>query len=85
MLQILISDDLVKCEKIGSGNFYWSFLSDTLMQLQKRSKMHEQSIPGLEKLLCKLEADVGQESLLREDSEERFFMFYWIFSHYTYF
>ena len=71
MLQILISDELVKCEKIGSGNFYWSFLSETLMQLQKKSRLFEKSIPMLEKKSCELEAKLGEAMILRENTEER--------------
>jgi hypothetical protein len=71
MLQILISDDLVKCEKIGSGNFYWSFLSETLMELQKKSLLFEKSIPNLDKISCEFEAKLGEAMVLREDTEER--------------
>ena len=71
LLQILISDELVKCEKIGSGNFYWSFLSETLMQLQKKKKIFEKSIPGLEKVACELQAKLDEATILREKTTER--------------
>ena len=71
LLQILISDDLVKTDKIGNGNFYWSFLSETLMQFQNKSKIFEKSVPRLEILACELEAKLGEAQMLRESTPER--------------
>jgi hypothetical protein len=56
ILQGLIDDGLVRCEKIGSGNYYWSFPSDA-----SRSRILQ-----LESMRKKVEAGSENVSLLEE-------------------
>ena len=69
-LQALTDESLIRCEKIGSGNWYWCFLSDAkkgkenqINTLEGEEAKLVDAIKGTEKL-------VGEEMAKREESEE---------------
>ncbi|KAK7206278.1 meiotic nuclear division protein 1, partial [Myxozyma melibiosi] len=71
VLQGLVDESLVRCEKIGSGNYYWSFLSDA-------TKSRELVVSNLKKKLeteteavVSLEEQTGIELSERENNAER--------------
>lgn len=54
VLQGLVDEGLVRCEKIGSGNYYWSFPSETtrikelkLVNLQQKLESETKDINSL--------------------------------------
>lgn len=64
-LQALSDEGKIRVEKIGSGNWYWSFLSE-----EKKSR--DNVLGMLKEELAKVEASLGElEEKLREASEKR--------------
>ena len=64
-LQALSDDGRIRVEKIGSGNWYWSFLSE-----EKRSR--DSTLGTLKDELAKVESLLGElEDKVREASEKR--------------
>ncbi|KAK9377544.1 meiotic nuclear division protein 1 [Lipomyces chichibuensis] len=71
ILQGLIDDGLVRCEKIGSGNYYWSFPSDaSRSRILKLESMRNKVEAGNENVAL-LEEKLQLESAAREKTEER--------------
>jgi len=69
-IQALSDENLIRVEKIGSGNWYWSFTSDT-------KKLKENTINKLKeeesKLLASIadaEKELGEETAKRAEDEE---------------
>ncbi|KAK9448109.1 Mnd1 family-domain-containing protein [Limtongia smithiae] len=59
VLQTLLDDSLVRCEKIGSGNYYWCFLSDEsrgnaakLDGLRKKVAVARENVTSLEEKIA---------------------------------
>ena len=73
MLGILISDQLVECEKIGAGNFYWSFFLKTLEQYQKKINQFEESIPRLTNMVEEYQQQYDQALVESEVTPQRCF------------
>ena len=64
-LQTLSDEGKIRVEKIGSGNWYWSFLSE-------ERKSRENALGKLKEELAKVEGSLGAlEKTLREASEKR--------------
>ena len=64
-LQALSDEGKIRVEKIGSGNWYWSFLSE-----EKRSR--ENALGKLKEELAKVEGSLGElEEKVREASEKK--------------
>lgn len=64
-LQALSDEGKIRVEKIGSGNWYWSFLSE-----EKKSR--ENLLGKLKEELAKVEGSLGElEEKVREASEKR--------------
>lgn len=64
-LQALSDEGRIRVEKIGSGNWYWSFLSE-----EKRSR--DSALEKLKDELAKVEGSLGElEEKVREASEKR--------------
>lgn len=64
-LQALSDEGKIRVEKIGSGNWYWSFLSE-----EKKSR--ENMLGRLQEELAKVEGSLGElEEKVREASEKR--------------
>lgn len=73
---MLVDDGLVKLEKVGSVNLYWSFTSDQSVTLNRALKKHEQELQELKRSNLELQRIVDQESVDRVDSVE-YFHFPW--------
>ncbi|KAF9580626.1 Meiotic nuclear division protein 1 [Lunasporangiospora selenospora] len=71
VLQALVEDGLVTCEKIGTSNYYWSFPS--AIQQSKNAKVQglKDEIQRLETVNQDLEASLQQAASGRQDNEER--------------
>ena len=64
-LQALSDEGKIRVEKIGSGNWYWSFLSE-------EKKNRENTLEKLKEELGKVEGSLGElEEKVREASEKR--------------
>ena len=64
-LQALSDEGKIRVEKIGSGNWYWSFLSE-------EKKNRENEVGKLKGELAKVEGSLGElEDKVREASEKR--------------
>ncbi|KAK9370916.1 meiotic nuclear division protein 1 [Lipomyces kononenkoae] len=71
VLQSLIDDGLVRCEKIGSGNYYWSFPSDaSRSRILKLESIRKKVDAGNENVAL-LEEKLHFERAARDNTEER--------------
>lgn len=64
--QSLVDDNLVCCDKIGSGNFYWSFPSKAyqdLLQNEERLKANKTAIEGS---IMEAESKIREATLSRQ-------------------
>ncbi|KAK9480550.1 meiotic nuclear division protein 1 [Lipomyces japonicus] len=71
ILQGLMDDDLVRCEKIGSGNFYWSFPSDARRARENAVKTISKRIEQSKETIKLLETNMISETNARTPSDER--------------
>lgn len=69
MNQALIDDRLVLTDKIGSGNFFWSFPAkaylDQLAQKEYWTEAHTTSLQNIEKI----KSDIAEERVYRNGSD----------------
>lgn len=65
VLKALTDNSLVKVEKIGSGNYYWAFPSDTKVAIKLKIEKLTQSITSLESELVNLQSQLDQEEKSR--------------------
>eukprot|EP00049_Salpingoeca_infusionum_P026965 m.29316 g.29316 ORF g.29316 m.29316 type:complete len:183 (+) comp9150_c0_seq1:372-920(+) len=71
VLQSLVDDNYVVCEKIGTSNYYWAFLSQgTLIRQQKTADLEEKVKRLKAKRKATLESTAKAEST-RQDTPER--------------
>lgn len=68
VLKVLIDNSLVKSEKIGSGNYYWCFPSDSRVAVQARIEKLTKTVQDLTKEQQELELQIGIEETKRIDS-----------------
>ncbi|KAI9775299.1 MAG: hypothetical protein M1839_001283 [Geoglossum umbratile] len=69
-LQALSDDGKIRVEKIGSGNWYWSFLSE---EKKTREKITEDLIAERERVaasVAELQGKIGEEGAARKDDGE---------------
>lgn len=69
-IQALTDEYLVRVEKIGSGNWYWSFRSDTRKSKENQLNNLKAEEAKLVKSIADLEKQVAEEELKREDEGE---------------
>ena len=68
VLQSLVDDDLVNCEKVGSSSYYWAFKSQVLNVKLNKLKSLEKEMAEIEEK-CKLTVEsVNQAKSLRQDN-----------------
>ncbi|KAG0147220.1 hypothetical protein CROQUDRAFT_656324 [Cronartium quercuum f. sp. fusiforme G11] len=67
----LVDDGLVKLEKVGSVNLYWSFTSEQAVSINRAIKKQDQELQILKASVLNLERTVELESVDREDTLER--------------
>ena len=71
VLKSLCDDDIVSCDKIGSGNFFWAFPSQALNKRNVlRSKLNTE-LDELNTEIANLEKEIAELEPGREPSEER--------------
>ncbi|RVD92680.1 meiotic nuclear division 1 protein, partial [Tubulinosema ratisbonensis] len=70
VLESLVNDDLVRTEKLGISNYYWSFPSQKLVAKQKLLTTLEKENFSLNENIKNLTEKIKKEELLRS-SEER--------------
>uniref|UniRef100_H2ZBQ0 Meiotic nuclear division protein 1 homolog n=1 Tax=Ciona savignyi TaxID=51511 RepID=H2ZBQ0_CIOSA len=71
VLQGLVDDDMVNCEKVGTSSFYWAFSSQALNnRLTKKRKLNE-DLDKLRKKLTTTNENVEAAQSLRKASKER--------------
>lgn len=71
VLQSLVDDHLVNCEKIGISNYYWSFPSAAMNIRNQKVALLRADIEGLAKREENLLAQIASAGEGREDCEER--------------
>ncbi|KAK9238272.1 meiotic nuclear division protein 1 [Lipomyces kononenkoae] len=71
VLQGLIDDSLVRCEKIGSGNYYWSFPSDASRSRILNLESIRRKVEAGNENVALLDEKLQLERAARENTEER--------------
>lgn len=69
--QALVDDALVDCDKIGSGNYFWSFPSKLSQSRKRKLAELEQRKQTLQGKLEKVKQNTDEQKSLRSESEER--------------
>ncbi|KAH7484403.1 hypothetical protein KRP22_005572 [Phytophthora ramorum] len=69
--QALVDDVLVDCNKIGSGNYFWSFPSKLSQTRRRKLSELEQRHQTAQDKLVKVKQNVEKQKGLRPESEER--------------
>ncbi|KAL4105651.1 hypothetical protein PRIC1_003711 [Phytophthora ramorum] len=69
--QALVDDVLVDCDKIGSGNYFWSFPSKLSQTRRRKLSELEQRHQTAQDKLVKVKQNVEKQKGLRPESEER--------------
>ncbi|ORX45972.1 meiotic nuclear division protein 1 [Piromyces finnis] len=67
----LVSDNLVNCEKIGTSNYYWSFPGTSKIQKEEKIKQLKKEIKEQQKLQKEYEKNIEIASSQRVPSEAR--------------
>lgn len=68
VVQSLVDDRFIEVDKIGSGNFYWSFPSASFIKFKVELETLESQLAAEEKACEDLEARIKSLSSGREDS-----------------
>ena len=71
VLDLLVADSLVDSDKIGIGNFYWSFPSQMLKILEKQTDTFSSQADDLEKENRELQQKITLEAAKREENKQR--------------
>jgi len=69
-LQALQDENLIRVEKIGSGNWYWCFLSDAKKSKENMIKTLRAEENKLMTSIVEMEKQIGQEMAKREEDDE---------------
>jgi hypothetical protein len=68
VLQSLVDDDLVRCERIGVSNFFWSFPSEAAVKLEGEAAGLRARLGAREAEAAALKAQLAESRAGREDS-----------------
>eukprot|EP00833_Pecoramyces_ruminatium_P015561 jgi/Orpsp1_1/1189593/evm.model.d7180000073110.1 len=71
VIDSLVADSLINCEKIGTSNYYWSFPGTSKIQKEEKIKQLKKEIKEQEKLQKELENKIEKASNERVPSENR--------------
>ncbi|KAJ2699752.1 Meiotic nuclear division protein 1 [Coemansia sp. IMI 203386] len=71
VVQSLVDDNMVRCEKIGTSNYFWSFPSESALKRKTRLQDLQKEVLALETKQTELEQNIEQAMLGREQTEER--------------
>uniref|UniRef100_A0AAV1TMD3 Meiotic nuclear division protein 1 n=1 Tax=Peronospora matthiolae TaxID=2874970 RepID=A0AAV1TMD3_9STRA len=69
--QALVDDTLVDCDKIGSGNYFWSFPSKFSQSRKRVLSELEQRRETVQGKLVEVDRRIEEQKALRPESEER--------------
>ncbi|CEG39552.1 Protein involved in meiotic recombination/predicted coiled-coil protein [Plasmopara halstedii] len=69
--QALVDDALVDCDKIGSGNYFWSFPSKLSQSRKRKLSELEQCRQARQEKLDRVKEKIEEQQALRSDSDER--------------
>lgn len=68
-IQALNDEGLIRVEKIGSGNWYWSFLSEEKKNKEGVLGRLENEVKDCKERVTSLDAEIVKETKLREENE----------------
>jgi len=71
VIDSLVADSLINCEKIGTSNYYWSFPGTSKIQKEEKIKQLKKEIKEQEKLQKELDTKIEIASSERVPSETR--------------
>ncbi|KAM3065959.1 hypothetical protein ACMFMG_009818 [Clarireedia jacksonii] len=69
-IQALTDDNLIRVEKIGSGNWYWSFTSDTKKSKENMINKLKDEESKLLATIAEAEQQIEEEMAKRQDDDE---------------
>ena len=69
ILNSLVDDDLVKMDKIGTTNWYWSFPSDHATKLEQNWNQCDEALKQLAKELKQLDEDIENEKSKNKEND----------------
>ncbi|PQE03410.1 meiotic nuclear division 1 protein [Rutstroemia sp. NJR-2017a BBW] len=69
-IQALTDDNLIRVEKIGSGNWYWSFTSDTKKSKENMIQKLKDEESKLLATIAEAEMQIEEEMTRRRDDDE---------------
>lgn len=67
LLKNLTDNSLVKVEKIGSGNYYWAFTSDSRAMTENKIEGFRDKIRQLEQEIVQVDTNIETSKLEREN------------------
>ena len=73
VLQSLVDDDLVNCEKVGSSSYYWAFKSQVLNVKESKLKSLQKQVAEIEEKNKLVEKNLNQAKSQRQESVSCFF------------
>ncbi|KXZ44841.1 hypothetical protein GPECTOR_61g794 [Gonium pectorale] len=71
VLQSLIDDDLVHCEKIGISNYYWAFPSEASVKIETEVKKYETELANTKRRRVEVESALAQHKAANPKTDER--------------
>ena len=69
ILNSLVDDDLVKMDKIGTTNWYWSFPSEHVTKLEQNGNQCDEALKQLAKELKQLDEDIENEKSKNKEND----------------
>ncbi|KAI1301459.1 Meiotic nuclear division protein 1 -like protein [Halotydeus destructor] len=69
ILQSLVDDNMVECEKIGTSNYYWSFPSKAILAKKQKSEELTKSLESAKQKLSKVEKELKSFESVKDDLE----------------
>ncbi|XP_026158396.1 meiotic nuclear division protein 1 homolog [Mastacembelus armatus] len=71
VLQSLVDDNMVDCERVGTSNYYWSFPSKALHTRKHKQEELQKQISEAKQRQVSLQKAVEQAKVGRQDTKER--------------
>lgn len=73
-IQVMTDERLIRVEKIGSGNWYWSFLSDEKVRREQALAKAEGEKDKVQNTIGELQAKLEEAAAAREEDEDEMLM-----------
>jgi len=71
IVQSLVDDSLVDCEKIGTSNYYWSFPSKVYQEKMKRYETLKKAVDDAKEKVTRVEEELKNYDMTQEEMSER--------------